>query len=173
MAETKLCGECKAEIPEDANKCMHCGSDQALEVEAKTKVCGKCNAVIPEDSITCSQCGGFDKPYAIKLGVIGVVLLSLVIMFSGGDETDKPQKTYSAEEIANKLCMGRVKAVAKFPSSVDYEMFSSTLARPMQGGGYIVRLAFESKNGFGNMIPQMASCEVKGGAIQGFSVSGR
>ena len=74
---------------------------------------------------------------------------------------------------AEMLCMEAVRAYAKFPSSVDFDMFVGHQLNRMQGGGWVVQRSFESKNGFGNLIPQMARCEVKNGKLQDFSVSNR
>ncbi|WP_167632485.1 hypothetical protein [Mariprofundus ferrooxydans] len=78
-----------------------------------------------------------------------------------------------AEGFAWRLCSSAIRTAAKYPSSVDVSVLSSPGTQSMAGGGYIVRLAFEAKNGFGNLIPQMARCEVKGGKLTHFSVNNR
>lgn len=153
MAKMKACTECQGEIPKKAKKCMHCGSKQAQGM----------------------GCGGFI--------VVSFVTIYIVYSFmSMSDKTPQTVKTpKTAAQIASekersqaeKACMARIKRTAKFPSSVDFSMFDTPRPSPIQGGGWIVRWAFEAKNGYGNLIPQTSYCEVKDGKIQQFSVMNR
>ena len=157
MAKVKQCRECKAEIPSGAKKCMHCGSKQGV------------------------GCLGAVVAILFTLMVIVIVAGKTVdVPSSSTPQTPAQKKAAAAEDkaraeasAADNLCMRAVRASARFPSSVDFKAFSSTSARPMRGGGYVAEWAFEAKNGMGNVLPQMAHCEVKGGKLTNFTVRGR
>jgi len=78
-----------------------------------------------------------------------------------------------AKANAFSMCMAAVRSSAKFPSSVDFSSWNSPGTSPLQGGGWAVQLAFEAKNSFGNVIPQMARCDVVKGKMTYFNVANR
>jgi len=145
----RLCRECKGTIPEDARRCMHCGSKQPKEV----------------------------GPLGTTLMIVITIAFVVSIATANNTRNSVPRAEVKTEppgkSEASVLCMESVRLAAKFPSSVDFSIFDSPPARPIAGGGWAVFLAFESKNGLGNMIPQMAQCDVKDGKLQGFSVQNR
>jgi len=134
------------------------------------------------------HCGSKQKR---GIGIGGAIVLGLFIVFvfnlvAPSTDTRAPkltpeQKAQKAKDdalraeksSATKLCMQAVRAAAKFPSSVDFSLLNSPSDIPLQGGGWKIRLAFESKNGFGNLIPQTAICEVRDGKMLNFYVVNR
>jgi len=147
---TKRCRECKADIPKDARRCMHCGTKQGIGL-----------------------LGGIFAGLFIFM-VFGWVMASVQISKTHQPTTTGEQNAASNEKNdASIMCMQAVRAAAKFPSSVDFSVFSSLPAQRLSGGGWRIYWAFESKNGFGNMIPQMATCEIIDGKMQAFHVRNR
>jgi len=160
MAKTKQCRDCKAEIPKNAKKCMHCGTRQARDD---------------------------------GLGGLIVVLIFGYFIFQAVSPASKPtpapikapltaaqkaakakqEKDDKASRTAWVICSHAIKKAAKFPSTVDISTWSSPATKTIKGGGYAVFIAFESKNGLGNMIPQMARCDVIKGNLTYFTVSNR
>jgi len=153
MAETKQCRECKANIPKDARKCMHCGTKQGM--------------------------GVLGVIFAIVFTCMVINLVAVSVSGSGGSSTSTHEKTHAqkqadrAKSDASILCMETIQGRAKFPSSVDFSILSSPPSQQIVGGGWRVYLAFESKNGFGNLIPQMATCDVINGNLTAFNVTNR
>jgi len=74
---------------------------------------------------------------------------------------------------ASFVCMQAVRVAAKFPDSVKFIVLKSRPPQPRQGGGWIVRQAFESKNSVGSQAPQMARCEVKNGKLMRLTITNR
>jgi len=160
MAKMKECKDCKAEIPKKAKKCSHCRSKQ---------------------------------PQGVGLG--GVVVLGLFTMLvwnwasNSADKEiaqrsappltaaqiaeNKAQQKASAEKSrAFEDCLTALRNVAKFPSSVDFSGWDSK-QNPMKGGGWIVRIDMEAKNGYGNIVPQLGYCEWKGNRVVTANMSAR
>jgi len=154
MAKTKQCRDCKAEIPKNAKKCMHCGSKQGVGL-----------------------IGGLFAVFFIMFVVSWVA--SSVSGNRGGSTSPEPEITPaqkqadSAKSDASMICMKAVRARAKFPSSVDFSILSSPPSQQIAGGGWRIYWAFEAKNGMGNMIPQMARCDVINDKLTSFNVSNR
>jgi len=169
MAKTKQCRDCKAEIPKSAKKCMHCGSKQGSGFLSNM-------IFIIIGSSAVAYCSMQQTEYEKQAQN----------QTSAKQAQSKPEKTPEQikadaqrdksnreKESASSLCMQAVRANAKFPSSVDFSIMSSPPSQPIAGGGWRIQWAFESKNGLGNMIPQMARCDVINGKLTSFNVSNR
>ena len=64
------CSECLGSIPQEARKCMHCGSEQTLPTERNeptvkeelSKVnCRKCSRLIPIEALICTYCSSYQR----------------------------------------------------------------------------------------------------------------
>jgi len=153
MAKTKQCRDCKAEIPKNAKKCMHCGTKQGMGL-----------------------IGGI---FAVFFIIFVVSWVASSVSNNGGGNSPAPEQTpaqkqaASAKSDASTMCMNAIRSRAKFPSSVDFSVLSTPPAQQITGGGWRIYWAFESKNGLGNMVPQMAKCDVINGKLTSFNVANR
>jgi len=159
MAKIKQCKDCKADIPKNAKKCQYCGSKQGINIGSGglflilIAVIMIYSAVMPESPKL--------KPLQTHAAT------------ESSEAKASREKAEEAERYAWSLCSVAIKRAAKFPSSVDVSAWDSPAMKIIKGGGYAVSLAFESKNGFGNMLPQMARCDVIKGKLTHFSTSNR
>jgi len=156
MAKTKQCRDCKADIPKNAKKCMHCGTRQAREVGL----------------------GGLIVVLVIAYFVYDAVTPDVKAPTSSAPKMTAAQKAAQEKDDRESrqawvLCKRNIMAAAKFPSSVDISQWNSPAMRTLKGGGYAVFIAFDAKNGIGNIIPQMARCDVVNGRIKSFNISNR
>ncbi len=96
-----------------------------------------------------------------SIGLLGVVIIAAaVVAMTGknkpGEVSTKPQSALS-ENDAMADCQASTRQSAKFPSSVSFSTLGGA-ARTGNDGTVTVRLDFEAKNGFGNLLPQRATC---------------
>lgn len=96
-----------------------------------------------------------------SIGLLGVVIIAAaVVAMTGknkpGDVSTRPQSALS-ENDAMADCQASTRQSAKFPSSVNFSTLGGA-ARTGNDGTVTVRLDFEAKNGFGNLLPQRATC---------------
>lgn len=159
MAKVKECKDCHAEIPKKAKKCMHCGTSQQKQV------------------------GCLGMTVFIFVAALGISLYGAqnytptpppAPLTAAQKEAKKAQAKLNKEmSDAREQCMNRIMYSAKFPSSVDFDTWDSPRPQAMQGGGWIIRWAFEAKNSLGNLLPQSSRCEVKDGKIIYFKIANR
>lgn len=65
---------------------------------------------------------------------------------------------------AKSACVTALRDATRFPSSFDFSPFSDPpQAMQMNDGGYLVRVDFSAKNGFGNRVPLVGHCTVTNG----------
>lgn len=96
-----------------------------------------------------------------SIGLLGVVIIAAaVVAMTGknkpGEVSTGPQSALS-ENDAMADCQASTRQSAKFPSSVNFSALGGA-ARTGNDGTVTVRLDFEAKNGFGNLLPQRATC---------------
>ncbi|CAB3911226.1 hypothetical protein LMG3410_04841 [Achromobacter aegrifaciens] len=96
-----------------------------------------------------------------SIGLLGVVIIAAaVVAMTGknkpGEVSTGPQSALS-ENDAMADCQASTRQSAKFPSSVNFSTLGGA-ARTGNDGTVTVRLDFEAKNGFGNLLPQRATC---------------
>lgn len=183
MGKTKTCDDCKAEIPANAKKCMHCGSTQPhigwfgllILIIFAIVVFSKVSDSIDEKE---AERHAAPAPAAAKsefMSVDEAVKSQQRAAKQAADKADKQAAARLSREKrqAQELCLNAVRVSARFPSSVDFSAWSSPPAQPMHGGGWIIRWAFTAKNGIGNTVPKMARCEIKANKLTHFSLQNR
>lgn len=143
----KKCKECLVEIPVKAKRCSHCSAKQPKEV-----------------------------------GVLGYILVGLLVIalapifFAGKENTAPISPERSAQNLsenkASTACMVAIKKAAKFPSSVDFHIFSRSYQHYTDGSvRFFINL--EAKNGIGNMLPMRGVCKWSNGVVSDVSMLSR
>lgn len=92
----------------------------------------------------------------LGLVVAAAVIASMVGNNNAGNPSAGPQSGLT-ENDAMADCQISTRQSAKFPSSVSFSTFGAA-AQTRTDGTVVVRLDFEAKNGFGNLLPQRATC---------------
>lgn len=95
------------------------------------------------------------------MGWLGIVVIAAAIAaLTGNNKSSEvpagPQSALSKND-AMADCQASTRQSAKFPSSVSFSTFGGA-AQTKNDGTIEVRLDFEAKNGFGNLLPQKAIC---------------
>jgi len=93
----------------------------------------------------------------LAMAVITAVIATIVTMNSKTAEAPADPKATLSENDAMADCQASTRQSAKFPSSVSFSTLGGA-ARTGNDGTVTVRLDFEAKNGFGNLLPQRATC---------------
>ncbi|WP_129241226.1 hypothetical protein [Achromobacter veterisilvae] len=110
------------------------------------------------------------------VGFLGLLVISgILASIPGKQSTDNatPEvKPVISENDAMASCQARTRAAAKFPSSVNFSVFGAAV-QTLNDGAVLVRLDFEAKNGFGNVLPQRALCKFLPSGESLFSIEDR
>lgn len=152
MGAMKQCRECKAQIPADAKRCMHCG--------AKLRM----------------GCLGWTVAMVFTLMVISIVSVEVSLPPDRPESASSQSAPAAADPsvAATSACVDALRNNSKFPSSFDFSPFTDPpQTQLMNDGSYLVRVDFSAKNGFGNTLPQAGHCTVKDGAVINIEVDPR
>ncbi|EHK65269.1 hypothetical protein KYC_17282 [Achromobacter arsenitoxydans SY8] len=108
-------------------------------------------------------------------GLALAVVAAAIATMAGNNKADKaptgPTPALS-ENAAMADCQAATRQSAKFPSSVSFGTFGGA-AQTRNDATVVVRLDFEAKNGFGNLLPQRAICVYPPSAARSVSIEDR
>ena len=119
-----------------------------------------------------------DRRKQARLKTVGflalVVVAGAVTIMSGKPHpaTTPGVKAALTENDAMASCQSQTRSAAKFPSSVKFNVFGGAV-QTLDDGAVLVRLDFEAKNGFGNVLPQRAICKFPPTGPSLFSIEDR
>jgi len=110
------------------------------------------------------------------IGFLGLVIVAGVVTSISGKpqsaDTASTVKAGLSENDAMASCQSQTRSAAKFPSSVKFNVFGGAV-QTLADGAVLVRLDFEAKNGFGNVLPQRAICKYPATGPSLFSIEDR
>lgn len=104
--------------------------------------------------------------------VVGAAAIATMTRNNKVDKAPAGPSPVLSENAAMADCQAATRRSAKFPSSVSFSTFGAA-AQTRNDGTVVVRLDFEAKNGFGNLLPQRAICLYPPSAPRSISIEDR
>ncbi|WP_258129211.1 hypothetical protein [Achromobacter anxifer] len=108
----------------------------------------------------------------MAVAIVAAVIATMATKNSKTTPTPAGPRAALSENDAMADCQVSTRQGAKFPSSVSFSTFGGA-AQTRSDGTVVVRLDFEAKNGFGNLLPQRAICTYPPSGLRSISVEDR